>query len=160
MAKNNGDKTTARAKKKTSQADASSAPDNPQPKTHLSASDLEKFKTKLLAKRQQLVGDVDRMKDDALKKSRRDASGDLSSMPIHMADIGTDNYEQELTVELIENEQTVLREIDEALARIEDNTYGICLATGKRISKVRLKVKPWAKYCVGHRGPAAGPGPR
>jgi RNA polymerase-binding transcription factor DksA len=51
---------------------------------------------------------------------------------------------------LIENERGLLREIDEALERIEDNTYGICLATNKPITKSRLRVKPWAKYCIAY----------
>lgn len=118
--------------------------------TWLSDADLDKFRQTLLAKRKQLAGDVSHMQDDALKKSRKDASGDLSSMPIHMADIGSDNYEQEFTLGLIENEQGLLREIEEALERVENRTYGRCLATGKRITKARLKIKPWAKYCVEH----------
>ncbi len=110
--------------------------------------ELEKFRELLLRKRQELVGDVDNMKDDALKKSRSDAAGDLSAMPIHMADIGSDNYEQEFTLGLIENEQNLLKEIDEALDRINNGTFGICLGTGKPISKARLKLKPWAKYGI------------
>ncbi|MHC4234990.1 MAG: TraR/DksA family transcriptional regulator, partial [Planctomycetota bacterium] len=73
---------------------------------------------------------------------------DLSSMPIHMADIGSDNWEQEFTLGLIDNERLLLREIDEALQRINANTYGICLATRKPISAARLRAKPWAKYCI------------
>jgi len=98
---------------------------------HLSPSDLDQFRDILIEKRHQLAGDVDALRDDALRRSRKDAAGDLSSMPIHMADIGTDNYEQEFTLELMENDQTLLKEIDEALARIEQGTYGVCLATGK-----------------------------
>jgi len=116
----------------------------------LSSADLEKFKQMLLTKREQLLGDVEDMEQQALKKSRTEAAGDLSSMPIHMADIGTDNYEQEFTLGLVENEHGLLREIEEALSRIEAGTYGICLATGKRIPKSRLKFKPWAKYCVAY----------
>jgi RNA polymerase-binding transcription factor DksA len=85
----------------------------------LTPADIDKFKMSLLAKRQQLVGDVDNMAEDALKKSRTDAAGDLSCMPIHMADIGSDYYEQEFTLGLIQNEQNLLKEIDEALQRIE-----------------------------------------
>ena len=77
-----------------------------------------------------------------------DASGDLSSMPIHMADIGTDNYEQEFALGLMESERKLLREIDEALGRIENQTYGVCEGTGKLIRKARLEAQPWAKYCV------------
>ena len=72
----------------------------------------------------------------------------LSRMPIHMADVGSDNFEQEFNVGLLESKRDLLREIDEALRRIEDGTYGICLATSKPISKARLRAKPWAKYCI------------
>ena len=117
-------------------------------KSHLSAADIERFKQILLEKRHEIVGDVTEMQDEALKKSRLDASGDLSSMPIHMADIGTDNYEQEFALGLLDSERKILREIDEALERIEQGTYGICIATGKSIAIARLEAKPWAKYCV------------
>jgi RNA polymerase-binding transcription factor DksA len=65
-----------------------------------------------------------------------------------MADLGSDNWEKEFTLGLIASEQALVREIDEALARIKDKTYGVCLATHKRISKARLRAKPWAKYCI------------
>ncbi|MFH1748160.1 MAG: TraR/DksA C4-type zinc finger protein [Planctomycetota bacterium] len=113
----------------------------------LTSKDVGMFRQMLLDKRAQLVGDVGTLHDEALRKSRRDATGDLSSMPIHMADLGTDNYELEFTLGLIEGERAVLNEIDEALERIHQGTYGICLATGKQIGKARLRAKPWAKYC-------------
>ena len=114
----------------------------------LTAADIEQFKTLLLEKRREIVGDVNEIKDEALKKSRLDACGDLSSMPIHMADIGTDNYQQEFALELMDSERKLLKEIDDALERIEQGTYGICQGTGKPIAKTRLKAKPWAKYCM------------
>jgi RNA polymerase-binding protein DksA len=91
---------------------------------------------------------VNEFEDETLKKSRLDASGDLSSMPIHMADLATDNYEQEFSLGLMDSEVRLLREIDDALARIEDDTYGICEGTGKQISRTRLEAQPWARYCV------------
>ncbi len=118
------------------------------PKSPLNKRELESFRQLLLAKRATLVGDVTNMTDEALRKSRQDSAGDLSNMPIHMADLGSDNFEQEFTLGLIENEHAMLREIDEALQRIEDRTYGICLGTGKPISKARLRAKPWAKHCI------------
>jgi RNA polymerase-binding protein DksA len=69
-------------------------------------------------------------------------------MPIHMADLGTDNYEQEFALGLMDGERKLLREIDDALERIEQGTYGICEGTGKPILKARLKAQPWARYCV------------
>jgi RNA polymerase-binding protein DksA len=115
--------------------------------SNLRKKDLAQFRDLLLAKRAELIGDVSTLQNEALSKSRRDASGDLSSMPIHMADLGTDNYEKEFTLGLIEGSRALLREIDEALARIENGTYGICAATGKPIGKARLRARPWAKFC-------------
>jgi len=102
----------------------------------------------LLQKRREIVTNVNEMEDEALKQSRLDASGDLSSMPIHMADIGTDNYEQEFALGLMDSERKLLNEIDNALHRIEEKTYGICEGSGKPIRKVRLEAQPWARYCV------------
>jgi len=120
----------------------------PIPKTRLTDKQLQMFKEMLYAKRRELSGDVRTLTQDALGRSRQDSSGDLSSMPIHMADIGSDNWEQDFTIGLIANEQQLLREIDEACARIEDRTYGVCLATYKPIGVARLRAKPWAKYCI------------
>lgn len=103
--------------------------------------------TLLLAKRRELAGDVRRLTDEALNTSVQGAA-EHSSMPIHMADSGSDNWEQEFTLGLIANEEALVREIDDALGRIENRTYGVCLATRKRISKARLRAKPWAKYCI------------
>ena len=114
----------------------------------LSAADIDHFKALLLAKRRELVGDVNEIHNEALRNSRMDAAGDLSAMPIHMADIGTDTYHQELDVGLIDSERKLLRQIDEALDRINQGTYGTCLGTGKSIGKPRLEAKPWARYSV------------
>jgi RNA polymerase-binding protein DksA len=119
-------------------------------KSHLSAADIKRFQQMLLDKRQEIIGNVNEMKDEALNKSRLDAAGDLSSMPIHMADIGTDNYEQEFALGLMDSERKLLREIDDAMQRIEDRKYGICEGTNKPIPKARLEAQPWARYCVEH----------
>lgn len=114
----------------------------------LTSSDLARYREILLEKRILIVGSVNEMHDEALKKSRLDASGDLSSMPIHMADLGTDNYEQEFALELMDSERKLLRKIDDALQRIEEKTYGICMGTGEPIQKARLEANPWARYSV------------
>ena len=137
----------AQKRKKTSGKKTSSTQTK---KTRLTTADIKHFKEVLLEKRRQIAISANEMKDEALNKSRLDAAGDLSSMPIHMADIGTDNYEQELALDLMDSERKLLREIDDALQRIEDKTYGICEATGKPIAKARLEAKPWARYCVEH----------
>ncbi|MGA1979681.1 MAG: TraR/DksA C4-type zinc finger protein [Sedimentisphaerales bacterium] len=128
----------------------------------LTAADIEHFKQMLLEKRMEILVNVNEMEDETLKKSRLDAAGDLSSMPIHMADIGSDNYEQEFTLGLMDSERKLLKEIDDALQRIEQGTYGICEGTGKQIQKARLEAQPWARYCVEYaqmleQGPATEP---
>ena len=117
-------------------------------KSRLTTADTERFKQMLLEKRREILQNVNEIEDETLKKSRLDASGDLSSMPIHMADIGTDNYEQEFALGLMDSERKLLKEIDDALQRIEQGVYGTCEATGKPIAKARLEAKPWARYCV------------
>lgn len=119
-------------------------------KSRLTASDIERFKKMLLEKRRDIFSDVNEIEGETLKKSRSDATGDLSSMPIHMADIGTDNYEQEFALELMDGERKLLHEIDDALGRIEQRTYGICEGKGTPIAKARLEASPWARYCVGY----------
>ena len=114
----------------------------------MTPSDIEHFKETLLEKRRDILSDVNEMEGEALKKSRMDATGDLSSMPIHMADIGTDNYEQEFALGLMDSERKTLQEIDAALERIERGTYGICEGKGIPIAKARLEAQPWARYCV------------
>lgn len=139
------DKNVARERKKTSRKQVSATR---QRKQGLTAGDIEIFKRMLLEKRREILINVNEFEDEALKKSRLDATGDLSSMPIHMADLGTDNYEQEFALGLMDGERKLLREIDEALARIERGTYGICEGTNEPIRKARLKAQPWARYCV------------
>ena len=115
--------------------------------THLTEKQLEEFQQLLLKKRSELTDDVQHLTRDVFSQERREYS-ERSTMPIHMADVGSDNWEQEFTLGLIENEQGRIREIDEALARIANKTYGICLATHKKINIARLRAKPWAKYCI------------
>ena len=134
-------------RKKTSREQVSSTR---RKKRGLVNADAKHFKELLLEKRREILRNVTEFEDEALKKSHLDATGDLSSMPIHMADLGTDNYEQEFALGLMDSERKLLREIDNALGRLEKKTYGICEGTGKPISKARLKAQPWAKYCVEH----------
>ena len=112
--------------------------------TKLHKKDLDHYRTLLLHKRTELVGDLSSMETQALKSN----GGQLSHMPIHMADVGTDNFDQDLMLGMAENERQRLREIDAALKRIEDKTYGICQMTEKVIPKTRLNAKPWARYTI------------
>jgi len=111
---------------------------------NLLPAEISKFKTLLLAKRNEILGNVLSMEDESLRRQR----SDLSNMPTHMADAGSGNYEIENTLGLMDSERKLLREIDEALDRIEEGTYGTCEGSGKPIPKARLEAIPWAKYCV------------
>jgi RNA polymerase-binding protein DksA len=110
--------------------------------------ELKAYRERLLGLRARLRGDVTQMADAALKKNRIDGNGDLSSMPIHMADLGSDNFEQEFTLGLMEAEEGTLGRIEAALERIEDGTYGICEECGVKIPKKRLNAIPFAAMCV------------
>jgi DnaK suppressor protein len=114
----------------------------------MNKADLKLYKERLLALRSRLRGDVNHMADAALKQNRSEANGDLSSMPIHMADIGSDNFEQEFTLSLMESEEDTLGQIETSLERIEDGTYGQCDECGAKIPKQRLNAIPYATLCV------------
>ena len=96
--------------------------------------------------RARLRGDVNALADSALQKTRSEASGDLSSMPIHMADIGSDNYEQEFTLNMMQNEEDTLAMIEAALERIEGGTYGVCEVCEYVIKKSRLNPIPYTPF--------------
>src|SRR5207244_1975119 len=110
--------------------------------------DLEGFRQQLLALRERLGGDVTHLADEALR-SPDQAGGNLSHVPLHMADLGTDNYEQENTLNLLERERRLLEEIDAALERIDRGDFGRCEECQEPIKpKDRLKELPYTRYCV------------
>ena len=114
----------------------------------MKAAEMKPFKAALETMRARLRGDVSTMADAALRKTRAEASGDLSSMPIHMADIGTDAYEQEFTLSLMASEEGTLELVELALERIRSKTYGTCEECGSVISKKRLDAIPFAAMCI------------
>lgn len=114
------------------------------PKARLPKKELDRYRDILLHKRAELVGDISNMEDGALRQS----AGSLSSLPQHMADQGSDAFEQSLSLDLAQVDRVLLKEIDAALSRIEQGTYGVCERTGKRISPERLAELPWARYSI------------
>ena len=110
----------------------------------LTPAEIKKFKATLLKKLTEILGNVTIMESEALRRDR----SDLSNMPIHMADLGTDSYEIDNIIGLVDSERKILVEVNDALSRIEDGTYGICQGRGELIPKQRLKAIPWARYCV------------
>ena len=114
----------------------------------LKSDEIESFRQVLLGLRSRLRGDLDQMTDEALRRTQPESSGNLSNVPLHMADVGTENYDQEFTLGLIENEQTTLEQVQEALTRIEAGTFGRCQECGDPIAKQRLQALPYTKHCI------------
>ncbi len=114
----------------------------------MTQAELEGYRQQLLGLRDRLRGDVSHLTREALRETGGEASGSLSNTPIHMADLGTDNFEQEFTLGLIQNEEQALDEIDAALVRVEQKTFGRCEDCQKEIPRPRLQALPYARYCV------------
>ena len=144
--------TKKKAARKTAKRTTAKNTGTAKPKTRksrkLTPAEIEGYRQLLLEKWAQLLGDVSQIEGEALRKSRLDAAIDLSSVPIHMADIGTDNFEQEFALGLMDGERKILSKIWAALQRIEEGTFGICEGTGVPIAKARLDARPWARYCI------------
>lgn len=111
----------------------------------LTAKQLEKFRELLLEKRKEILQDV-----ECMEQSIFQGGGELSSMPVHLADMGSDNFEQEFGLGLMAEEKKILAEIDMALRRIDDGTFGICEALGIPIELSRLEAIPWTRYSLEH----------
>ena len=108
----------------------------------LKRKEMKEYKERLLILRARLRGDVTGLANAALK------SDSESGMPIHMADVGSDNFEQEFTLCLMENEGETLSEIEAAIERVEDGVYGLCVECEGRIPKTRLNAIPYTPHCV------------
>ena len=115
----------------------------------LTSRELDHFRDLLFSKRRELIGDMSSMEREALRSGG--GGSNLSNLPIHMADMGTDNYEQEFTLGLVQKERDLLKEINLALAKIQNGNFGVCEGTGLPIIKERLEYQPWARYSVEHR---------
>jgi RNA polymerase-binding protein DksA len=110
--------------------------------------EIDNFRHTLLAVRLKLLGDSSSIEDGALSQTRSNSAGDLSSVPIHFADIGSDTFEQELSLDILSNKHELLSEINSALDRINDNTFGKCEECGGEINIERLNAIPYARLCI------------
>ena len=114
---------------------------------NLSKQDLKQFKARLLEERAKFAGEIRSIARDAAKNPR-EASGDLSSYTVHMADMSADTYERELATNLASTEQAVLYQIEDALKRMEEGTYGVCQQCQKPIAMSRLRAVPYTSLCI------------
>ena len=110
--------------------------------------DLEMFRKLVLKRKDQVIEDIQHINENTLMKSQKEASGDISGYSYHMADVATDNYDREFSLGLASNDHAVLYELDDALKRIADGSFGACEDCGCMITKVRLKAVPYARTCI------------
>ncbi|MCC5786406.1 MAG: TraR/DksA C4-type zinc finger protein [Phycisphaerales bacterium] len=122
---------------------ASEADDGPR-KSPFNKRQLAKYRKVLLEKRAILVGELNDLEEGALRGS----SGSLSHLPQHMAEQGSEMADQSLSLNLAATERSLIKEIDEALQRIENKTFGICELTGRPIRPERLEELPWTRYSI------------
>jgi RNA polymerase-binding transcription factor DksA len=114
----------------------------------MTAADMDTYRQLLNSLRQRHNRDVSHLADEALRRKDGEAGGNLSNMPIHMADLGSDSFEQEFTLSLLENEEQLLEEVNAALDRIDRGVFGRCEECNAVIPKVRLNAVPYTRYCV------------
>lgn len=110
--------------------------------------DLAKYRNLLITIRQKVQGDLEHLENDNLNQNQKDTLGDLSGYGNHMADVATENYDREFNLDLATVEQKHLNQVDLAIARIDEGTYGVCEDCEKKIAPARLKVVPYARFCV------------
>ena len=116
--------------------------------TRFKKSDLKYYRSALLSLRARLRGNVTQLTSEALRDQDTADQGNLSTLPVHMADLGTDAFEQEFTLTLLQNEEGAVKLIDTALSRIDSGTFGTCDDCTSSIPKMRLKAIPYTPHCV------------
>lgn len=114
----------------------------------MNKTEVEAYRRQLMALGQRLKGDVSDLTGEALRQVGGEASGNLSNAPVHPADLGSDTFEQEVSMSLLQNEERTLEEIAAALTRMEQGTFGRCEECRKPIPRERLQAVPYARHCV------------
>ena len=109
---------------------------------------FQRYYKLLVELRNHVASGLDTHTEQTLKRSSKDDAGDLSAYAQHMADAGTDTFDRDFALSLVSNEQEALAEIEAAIQRIKNGTYGVCELTGKPISKDRLTAVPFARFSV------------
>jgi RNA polymerase-binding protein DksA len=114
----------------------------------MTKAEIGHFRRRLLALKKRIGGDLTELEEETLKPVGGESSGGLSDVPLHPADLGTGEFEEELTLTLVENEEHLLAEINDALDRIEQGTYTRCENCHREISRERLEALPYVRYCI------------
>jgi RNA polymerase-binding protein DksA len=114
----------------------------------MTQAEMENFHEQLIHLSKRIKGEFSDLQSEALRGVGGTASGNLSDVPVHLADLGTDAFEQEVSLSLLANEQQILEEISAALDRMEQGTYGRCENCGQEIGKERLRAVPYTRLCI------------
>ncbi len=114
----------------------------------LSSKELEEFRQKLEQQLEVLQKNIINLRENVFQRSRMDDSGDITNIPTHIADISNDVVYHDITLGLMRNEVQVLQEIQDALVRIKEKTFGICEQCQKPIMKKRLEYVPYTRLCI------------
>ncbi len=115
----------------------------------MTQSEIATYRERLVALMKRLAGDRSQLKDEALRTTGGEASGSLSDVPLHLGDLGSHEFEEAVTLCLVENEEHIIAEINGALTRMEEGTFGRCEECRKPISRKRLEALPYSRYCIG-----------
>ncbi|MBN1913234.1 MAG: TraR/DksA C4-type zinc finger protein [Candidatus Omnitrophica bacterium] len=117
-------------------------------KKKFTKAELADFKKLIFKRKDEITEGIKHISEDTLKKSQKDAAGDISGYTYHMADVATDTYDREFSLGIASNERQFLYELDDALKKIDEGTFGICEDCKHLISKTRLKAVVYARYCI------------
>ena len=139
--------TVAAKKAAAAQAAAAKRPELHIKKVKLSKAD-KKFFHDLLIRERAKFGQLLKFHADEALTSRKDSGAGRAAMATHMADLGSDNFRHDFELGLLSGEADVMEMIDEALQKLEDSEYGVCLDCGQMIPRARLEAKPYARYCT------------
>jgi RNA polymerase-binding transcription factor DksA len=119
----------------------------PRPRKKMTNAEVERYRAALLALRARIKGDVSHLTDEAMR-ARAEAEGVSMAAAPDMADQGSDSYEHDLSLSLLQNQEQTLQEIAEALERINRRTFGSCEECGGAIARPRLQALPYTRHCV------------
>jgi DnaK suppressor protein len=111
-------------------------------------SERERYRGKLQALGRRIQDGAAGLAVEALQRGGGEANGDLSHAPLHLADLGTDHFNRELSVSFLETQNQTLAAIAAALQRIDAGTFGVCENCGRAIASERLAAAPYAPHCI------------
>ena len=109
---------------------------------------LDQYRKQLLQLRDRLLGVVSAVTEQAMQASGGQGESELSNAPMHLADMGTDEFMHGLNATLLENEERLTADVGDAIGRIDDGTFGVCENCNQDIAEERLQAMPFARHCV------------